>query len=81
MLPLPPQVREQQTVDFNTGQPWESVKLTALGRTRSIFEVKPCILMKMSNRMTIELVNREDLATHALHHRGEALPVTNRRHS
>uniref|UniRef100_A0A7S0Q794 Mitochondrial chaperone BCS1 n=1 Tax=Coccolithus braarudii TaxID=221442 RepID=A0A7S0Q794_9EUKA len=31
-------VREQQTVDLSTGQPWESVKLTALGRTRSVFE-------------------------------------------
>ena len=31
-------VREQQTIDLNTGQPWESVKLTAMGRSRSVFE-------------------------------------------
>ena len=31
-------VREQQMVDLNTGQPWESVKLTALGRRRELFE-------------------------------------------
>merc|ERR1711966_439558 len=31
-------MREQQTVDFQTGQPWECVKLTALGRDRRVFE-------------------------------------------
>lgn len=31
-------VREQATVDFNTGQPWECVKLTAMGRSRELFE-------------------------------------------
>ena len=30
-------VREQQTVDLHTGMPWECVKLTALGRSRSLF--------------------------------------------
>ena len=30
-------VREQQTVDLHTGQPWECVKLTAVGRSRDIF--------------------------------------------
>ena len=30
-------VREQQTVDLHTGQPWESVKLTAFGRSNSTF--------------------------------------------
>jgi len=30
-------VREQQTVDFNTGQPWECVKLTSFGRSRELF--------------------------------------------
>ncbi|EOD34130.1 putative mitochondrial chaperone BCS1, partial [Emiliania huxleyi CCMP1516] len=29
--------REQQTVDFQTGQPWESVRLTALGRSPTLF--------------------------------------------
>ena len=32
-------MREQQTIDLNSGQPWENVKLTALGRSRSIFEL------------------------------------------
>ena len=31
-------VREQQTVDLQTGQPWEAVKLTAFGRDRSLFQ-------------------------------------------
>jgi len=30
--------REQATVDLHTGQPWEAVKLTAFGRSRSLFE-------------------------------------------
>ena len=30
-------VREQQTVDLHTGQPWECVKLTAFGRSRDLF--------------------------------------------
>ena len=30
--------REQQAVDFNTGQPWEKLQLTAVGRCRSVFE-------------------------------------------
>ena len=30
-------VREQATVDLHTGQPWESVKLTSLGRSRELF--------------------------------------------
>mmetsp|Transcript_68128 Transcript_68128/g.204087 ORF Transcript_68128/g.204087 Transcript_68128/m.204087 type:complete len:478 (-) Transcript_68128:229-1662(-) len=30
--------REQQTVDLHTGQPWENVKITAFGRSRSLFE-------------------------------------------
>ena len=30
-------VREQQTVDLHTGQPWECVKLTAFGQSRSLF--------------------------------------------
>ena len=30
--------REQQTVDLSTGQPWECVKLTAMGRSRTLFE-------------------------------------------
>jgi len=29
--------REQQTVDLQTGMPWESVKLTALGRSPDVF--------------------------------------------
>eukprot|EP00967_Tisochrysis_lutea_P129861 scaffold223843_cov24-Tisochrysis_lutea.AAC.4 len=29
--------REQQTVDLQTGQPWESVKLTAFGRSPEVF--------------------------------------------
>ena len=32
-------VREQQTVDLHTGQPWECVKLTAFGRERSLFQL------------------------------------------
>ena len=30
-------MREQQTVDLQTGQPWECVKLTAIGQSRSLF--------------------------------------------
>ena len=30
-------VREQATVDLHTGQPWESVKLTAVGKSRELF--------------------------------------------
>ena len=30
-------VREQATVDLHTGQPWECVKLTALGQSRELF--------------------------------------------
>lgn len=37
-LMLVDRVREQQTVDLNTGKPWECVKLTTLGRSRSVFE-------------------------------------------
>ena len=37
-LLLVDRVREQQTVDLQTGQPWECVKLTAFGRERAVFE-------------------------------------------
>ena len=30
--------REQQTIDLQTGQPWENVTLTAFGRSRVLFE-------------------------------------------
>jgi hypothetical protein len=33
--------REQQTVDLQTGQPWESVKLTALGRSPEVCFLNP----------------------------------------
>ena len=36
-LLLVDRVREQATVDLQTGQPWECVKLTAFGRSRSLF--------------------------------------------
>ena len=31
------QGREKQIVDFNTGSPWETVTLTALGRNRQLY--------------------------------------------
>ena len=39
-------MREQQMVDLNTGQPWETVKLTALGTSRTIFEEKYIVTKK-----------------------------------
>ena len=49
-------VREQQTVDFQTGQPWEAVKLTAIGRSRDVFT-------SFLNEAQVHAMGKQELTT------------------